>query len=337
MDDLTPRKRTVLAAIITMHTADGEPVGSKTLLEGRIPLNVSSATLRSEMAQLTDIGLLMQPHVSAGRVPTVEGYKYYVHRLVSRYPVSDAERSEIYRAVSGFDTDPDRACESAARLLAKKTGLAGVATTPEGGNLTVAHFKLIRVGRYNIAVIGITSSGGVRSRVCRTGDISEADLAKIEATLNRTMVFRSHLDLGEAAIKEIADSLGGLAAESQPIVEAARQAILLLDEAQVFVSGAESLLKYRELNLAEVLKFLSNERQLRNLVKRTGDSISAFVADETGSVFADSLSVLLGKYRCGNGLGGGLGVVGPLRINYEYVIPRLQCLCDMLSDQLIGA
>ena len=179
------RKRIVLSAIISMHTLDGEPVGSKTLLGGNIPLGVSSATLRNEMAQLTEIGLLEQPHVSAGRVPTAMGYQYYVHKLLRRNAVSEAERAQIKQQVDGFDTDPDRACEEAARLLGRVTGLAGIATTPEGNNLSVAHFRLIRVGRYNIAVIAVTSSGGVRTRICRTArELTDEELTRVQAMLN---------------------------------------------------------------------------------------------------------------------------------------------------------
>lgn len=338
MDDISMRKRIVLSAIISMHTLDGEPVGSKTLLAGNIPLGVSSATLRNEMAQLTEIGLLEQPHVSAGRVPTAMGYQYYVHKLLRRNAVSEAERAQIKQQVDGFDTDPDRACEEAAHLLGRVTGLAGIATTPEGNNLSVAHFRLIRVGRYNIAVIAVTSSGGVRTRICRTArELTDDELTRVQAMLNRSMVFIARMDLTDEMVAQAARSLGDLGWAAQPICEAAKLAIRSLDEAKVFVSGTENLLQYRELDLQEALRFLADERQIRKLVRKTDDTVKAFVADETGVVYSDSISVLIGRYRCGNGLGGGIGLVGPLRMNYDYVIPRLQCLCELLSSALIGA
>lgn len=338
MDDISPRKRVVLAAVISMHTADGEPVGSKSLLLGQTPLNVSSATLRSEMAQLTDIGLLDQPHISAGRVPTLLGYKYFVHNLMRRPPLQDSERAEIYKLVHGFDSDPVRAAEEAAAKLSDITGLVGIATTPENANLSVAHFKIMKAGRYNIAVIGITSAGGVKSRVCRVAsEISDAELAEIELLLNRGLVFVSGIDITKDYLEGLRAGADCFNAATAPIFEAARQTVVAAGEAQVFIKGSENLLNFRELNLKEALGFLANGNQIRNLSRRVGDAVTAFIGDETGYVYSDTLSVLLARYRVGNGLSGSVGVVGPLRMDYEYLVPRLQCFCNVLSDALISA
>lgn len=337
-EDISPRKRVVLAAVISLHTADGEPVGSKSLLLGQAPLNVSSATLRSEMAQLTDIGLLDQPHVSAGRVPTLLGYKYYVHNLMRRDTICDSERQDIERLVRGFDSDPVRAAEEAAARLADITGLVGVSTTPENANLSVAHFKLIKAGRFNIAVIGITSAGGVRSRVCRVNkEISDTELSEIEQLLNRGMVFVSGIDLTKGYIEGMKAASTGISPAADNIFEAARQTVAAAGQSQVFVKGSENLLNFKELNLKEALGFISNGNQIRSLSRRLGDGVTAFIGDETGYVYSDTLSVLLARYRVGNGLGGSVGVIGPLRMDYEYLVPRLQCFCNVLSDTLITA
>lgn len=337
-DDISPRKRVVLSAVISMHTADGEPVGSKSLLMGRFQLNVSSATLRNEMAQLTDIGLLEQPHVSAGRVPTMEGYKYYVHNLMHRTQLPDTEKALIRKTVMSFDADPDRAPHEAAKKLSELSGLVGLGTTPEGANVSIVHFTLMKVGRYNTAVIGVTSTGGVKSHICRTDrEFTGGELQRIEEALNRTLIFTSYLDFNMDVAELIRMKLGEAGADARPIFEAAGRVISLASEAKVFVEGREKLLKFQELNAKDIFEFLADERSLRALIKRAGDSVTAFIGDEAGAQSCEPISILVGRYRCGNGMSGGIGLVGPLRINYEYVIPRLHYFCSMLSEQLIGA
>ena len=137
------RKRRVLEAIVALYGMDGEPVGSS-LLSEYLDMAVSSATLRNEMAALTKLGLLAQPHTSAGRVPSPQGYRYYVDHLLQDIPALDPEsRRTVDSLFYNMDIEPEKLAQSAARALADLTGVAAAATTPRADDLCIAHFEVV--------------------------------------------------------------------------------------------------------------------------------------------------------------------------------------------------
>ena len=164
MDD---RKQRVLTAIVSLYSADGEPVGS-TLLSRYFDMAVSSATLRNEMAALTKLGLLEQPHTSAGRVPSAKGYRYYLDQLMEQHlRLSQEDKALVEGIFRELDYDPDQLADGAAKALADLLGCAVVVSTPRAEDVRIAHYELIQVGRSNVAVLAVTSAGGVRTRVAR--------------------------------------------------------------------------------------------------------------------------------------------------------------------------
>ena len=157
------RKRKVLRAVVALYGLDGEPVGSGLLAEhfGRA---VSSATLRNEMAALTKLGLLEQPHTSAGRVPSAKGYRYYIDNLMDApTQLSAQDKLHAQAMFREMDFDPERLAQSAARALSDWTGYAVVATTPKSDDIYIAHFEVMQVGRSTAAVLAVTSAGGAVS------------------------------------------------------------------------------------------------------------------------------------------------------------------------------
>ena len=163
------RKQRILEAIVALYANDGEPVGSG-LLANYFDMALSSATLRNEMAALTKLGLLEQPHTSAGRVPSAQGYRYYLDHLIdapSATTLSDDDRRHIDDLFACMDAEPEKLVPAAARSLADLTGCAAAATTPQAPDLCIAHFEVVQVGRYSAAALAVTSAGGVRTRVAR--------------------------------------------------------------------------------------------------------------------------------------------------------------------------
>ena len=208
MDD---RKQRVLQAIVTLYGADGEPVGSG-LLASYFDMAVSSATLRNEMAALTKLGLLEQPHTSAGRVPSAKGYRYYLDHLLEgpeATTLEDIDRIRIDELFATMDVEPEKLAPAAARALADYTGCAAAATTPRADDLCIAHFEVVQVGRYSAAILAVTSAGGVRTRVARvdTG-LSRSDAAALAQLLNRGLTFVSPEDLTQD--EEARQNLGTL-------------------------------------------------------------------------------------------------------------------------------
>ena len=217
MDD---RKRRVLRAIVTLYGADGEPVGSGLLAE-QFGHAVSSATLRNEMAALTKLGLLEQPHTSAGRVPSAKGYRYYIDNLLdtgARLPAE--EKRQIDLLFREMDYDPERLAESAARALADLTGYCVVATTPKSEDLCIAHYEVMQVGRYTAAVLAVTNAGGVRTRTAKLDfALRPGDAQRLSQALNTYLTFRSAADVREEQMRTAAQSLGS--AVYYPVLSAA--------------------------------------------------------------------------------------------------------------------
>lgn len=332
--DISDRRRMVLSAIITLHAKSGEPIGSKTLLDR---FNISSATIRNEMAALTEMGLLEQPYTSAGRVPTVSGYRYYVRNLMSLYPLSAEEQARIRGAVYALDTDPDKAAQQAARAIAEITGLAAVSTTVHGTTANIIHYELIRVGKYNVAVLGVSNAGSVKSRVCRTERVmNDGELAGVTEALNKNAVFVSREDVGRRVRDAIDAALGGIADTARPVVEAALLLISEVADVEVYTTGLQNLLRFRELSgcMMDLLEVFSDDEFLKSCFERVTEPVAVYVGDETRLSGVTDVSMVLSRFRASGGMYGGIGVAGPVRMNYEYIIPRVKFFCDSLSSML---
>ncbi|MEA5050706.1 MAG: heat-inducible transcriptional repressor HrcA [Oscillospiraceae bacterium] len=334
--NISDRKRLILKTIIALHTDSGDPVGSKSLNQFLDSISVSSATLRNEMAEMTAMGLLEQPHTSAGRVPTVEGYRYYVDNLMRPEPVTEQEKACIRDLVGAMDSDPDSAAAEAAKALSALMDLAAITTTPAGGNVQITHYEVMKTGRYNIAVMGVSSIGGVKSRVCRTArELSDAQIARVEAVLNDHMVFVSHEDVTPQLIAMADAFLGADAQACAPVISAAAAIIRSAGEVHVYCDGQDKLLAYPELDdhIRELLELFSDLSSLRRWLNYP-EPMKILVGDETGTFGMNNLSLVVGRYRAAGGRYGALSVAGPVRMNYGFIVPRLKYFCDYISDAL---
>lgn len=334
--DIGRRKSIILSKIVSLYTDSGDPVGSKILNQFLDDISVSSATIRNEMAELTALGLLEQPHTSAGRVPTAQGYRYYVDHLLRVYPLREEEKKFIDESVAEMDSDPDRAADEAARSLANLTGLAAITTTPKGGNVQMTHYEMFKTGKYNIAIVGVTSVGGVKTRVCRVRrELTPAQLGTMENLLNKVFVFVSPEDLSQERVQEAFELLGPDAELSRPVLQAVFAIIRGAQEVRVYTDGAEKLLAYREFDshIRELLELFADSEQMRERLD-ADEPLKVYVGDEPGAFGMDSLSVVMGRYRASGGRYGVLAVAGPVRMNYSFIIPRLTYFRDRVSAAL---
>lgn len=335
--DISKRKRLILSQIVALYTGSGDPVGSKILSDFLDGVSVSTATLRNEMAELTRLGLLEQPHTSAGRVPTTLGFRYYVDNLMDVRALAKEEREEIAAAVAAMDSDPDRAADEAARYLANLTGLAAITTTPRGGNVQISHFQVFKTGKYNVAILGVTSAGGVKTRVCRLADeLGETQLRELAGELNRQLCFVSAEDMDAAKAEGVRLALGWGKALFAPIASAVSAIIKSAADVRVYTEGQEKLLAYPELeaNLKDLLELFADADAIRGYLEPS-EPLKVFVGDETGwgGLFAN-LGVIVGRYRAQGGRHGALAVAGPVRMNYGWIIPRVTYFRDAISAML---
>ena len=213
------RKQRVLQAIVALYGLEGEPVGSS-VLANYFDMAVSSATLRNEMAALTKLGLLEQPHTSAGRVPSAKGYRYYLdHLLTDDQPLDRVTRARVDAVFASLDHEPEKLAQGAAKALAAISGCTAAVSTPCAEDLCIAHYEVVQVGRSAAAVLAVTTAGYVRTRVARvrTG-LSRENAAALAALLNRNLTFVAPMDLSPRLLAELC---GQISPELVPVVSAA--------------------------------------------------------------------------------------------------------------------
>ena len=334
--DISNRKQLILTKIVALHTDSGDPVGSHLLQEYLDNLSVSTATLRNEMAQLTAMGFLQQPHTSAGRIPTEMGYRYFLNHLIRTSALTQREKKSVSQEISQMDSDPDKAAEMAANSLARLSGLGAISTTPVGTEMQMSYYELIKIGRYNTAVMGVTTLGAIKSRVCRAqNELSSEELSKIQTALNSTLRFVSYADVTDDLLKAAVSACGTGNPAAAAVVGTAAELLQSLTEVRVSRAGQRNLLKYWELSdkVDQVVRLFEEKDRLAKLLSRDGD-IDCYVGTEIGEDY-NALSMVVGRYRVAGGGHGGVAVVGPVRMDYTKIIPGLKTFCDMMSEKLI--
>lgn len=331
MDD---RKQRVLDAIVLLYGSGGEPIGSG-LLADYFGQSVSSATLRNEMAALTKLGLLEQPHTSAGRVPSAKGYRDYLDRLLSHGvdPLGAGDRQQIDALFAEMDMEPDHLAQSAARTLSSITGLAAAATTPNAEDQCIAHYEVVQVGRNAAAVLAVTNAGGVRTRVARTqGNLTRADAQEAARFLNENLTFRSAPDLSARYRQQLVQAAGE---ELAPVVAAA--ILLLSARPSVYLEGAQNLVRWPEtrVELADLLALFAREDTARQAIAPMGGRITVTLGEDLESPMP-GLCVVSKNYLAGGGQTGTMAVIGPKRMDFRRVIPVLDYFAVKLGQCMSG-
>lgn len=329
------RKQRILEAIVALYAMGGEPVGSG-LLANYFDMAVSSATLRNEMAALTRLGLLEQPHTSAGRVPSAQGYRYYLDHLLTApgsITLPDEDRAAIDAMFSQMDIEPEKLARSAARALAETAGCAAAITTPQAPDLCIAHFEVVQVGRYSAAVLAVTSAGGVRTRVARveTG-LTRTDAAEIAQLLNSRLTFVAPQDMDPMLTASLALAAGRRLA---PVVLAAQA--LVDTEPQAYLEGAQYLAQMPDVrqNLGALLEIFSDSRAAIELLEPDGGKITAKLGSDTDPAMPGA-SIVSKRYLAGGGLTGTVTLIGSTRMEYRRTIPILDYFAAKLGQSMAG-
>ena len=329
------RKQRILEAIVALYSTDGEPVGSG-LLASYFDMAVSSATLRNEMAALTRLGLLEQPHTSAGRVPSAEGYRYYLDHLLTApgaTTLPDSDKAQIDAMFDQMDIEPEKLARSAAQALAEAAGCAAAITTPQASDLCIAHFEVVQVGRYSAAVLAVTSAGGVRTRVARveTG-LTRTDATQIAQLLNSRLTFVAPQDMDPMLIASLVMAAGRRLA---PVVMAAQA--LVATEPQAYLEGAQYLAQMPDVrqNLGTLLEVFSDSREALALLAPDGGKITAKLGTDTDPAMPGAC-IVSKRYLAGGGLTGTVALIGSTRMEYRRVIPILDYFAAKLGHSMAG-
>ena len=334
--ELTERKKKVLRSVVDLYIRTAEPVGSKAITE--LPdMNYSSATIRNEMADLTTMGYLEQPHTSAGRVPSAAGYRLYVDELMLDYRLSMDETKSINIAIEEKMQRVDRMVEKVAKLVSQATDLPAISVASRHGGATVRHFELIQAGPGSvILVVMLTNEEVVNKLIKLPVNVTEADLKILSAVLNVTMTDLPADDFTPELLERVMASAGAAASLVPVILEFTVETLNRQGTTNMAVAGQMRLLgqpEYRDVDKAQRVLTTLDEDTLSNLpaVMQNANGTQVLVGPEHVAQELKDTSVVMTKFDIGDGMHAMIGVVGPTRMDYAKITARLSYFAESLS------
>ena len=331
---LTPRQQQILSAIVELYIKTGEPVGSK-LIAKTASLNVSPATIRSEMANLYEWGYLEQPHTSAGRVPSHLGYREYIDALMSCEALKQEERDEIESLFNVKNPDPDKLLVDAAEALSEYTGYATLTSSIVPKTVRVRKIELIAAGTNTVVILLVASNGVIRNKVCRTDfNVTREIIEFFNKFANSRISGRSIESITGSYISSVSMTLGEYSRMFTTILMAIYELCSEVGEDRYYTSGTTKLLEYDEASkmARELLTLLDDRNRLQALFAPHQQNFKVIIGKENPTVELTGSSVLLTHYNIGGQPAGMVGLIGPVRLNYSRLIPHLEYFAKMLGD-----
>jgi heat-inducible transcriptional repressor len=329
------RRLAVLRAIVEDYVATHEPVGSRSLVE-RHSLGVSPATIRNDMAALEDEGLIAQPHTSAGRVPTDQGYRVFVDRLSQVKPMSAAERKAITSFLDGA-VDLDDVMARSVRLLAQLTRQVALIQYPSLTRSTVRHIELVSLTPTRVLLVLIADTGRVEQRVIDTGAVLDDELlGRLRARLLERVVGQRLVDVADR-VGDLADSFAaGEAAAVRAVVATLLETVVERHEERVMLAGTANLAAYGEDwggSVRPVLEALEEQMILLRLLgeSRATDALTVRIGHENAVESLSGTSVVTVGYARGDEVVAQLGVVGPTRMDYPSTMGSVRAVARYLG------
>ena len=334
--ELTERKKKVLRSVVDLYIRTAEPVGSKAITE--LPdMKYSSATIRNEMADLTTMGYLEQPHTSAGRIPSAAGYRLYVDELMADYRLSMDEAKSINDSLEAKMQRVDKMVEKVAKLVSQATDLPAISVASRAGGATVTRFELLEAGTGSyILILMLSNEEVVNKRIRLPLHLEDTDLKLLTALLNATMTGISAEELTTELLDRVMRSAGNGASLVPVIVEFTVETLRRSGSANMAVAGQMRLLshpEYRNIDKAQKVINGLDEEALSGLpaVMQNASGTKVIVGPENVSEELKDTSVVMTKFDIGDGMQGMIGVVGPTRMDYAKVTARLSYFAESLS------
>lgn len=336
--ELSKRKIKILQAIIRTYLETGEPVGSRTISKDS-DLNLSSATIRNEMADLEEMGYIIQPHTSAGRIPSDKGYRWYVDSLM----VDKAnEIIDIKQDLEEKAGKIDILLQYIAKLLAKDTNYTSMVSKPHYTHKKIKFVQLTDVDEHQILAVIVIEGNIVKNKLLNILEsIDKEAILKMNIILN---TFLQGLDITEINMQIIANmkaQAGEYATILSDVLDVIAEVIAEVDNVEIYTSGATNILKYPELSdsekASEILYTFEEKKQLTQLIgdklsEEESRGIQVYIGDETPVESMKDCAVVTATYEIEEGVYGKVGIVGPKRMDYEKVVGTLQNLMTQLDD-----
>ena len=335
--ELTDRQHIILKAIIQNYLETGEPVGSRTLSKST-DLNLSSATIRNEMADLEDMGYIFQPHTSAGRIPSDKGYRLYVDMLMAD---KEQELSDLKNVVLEKSDKVDKVLKQAARVLANNTNYATMISAPVNHKNTLKFIQLSQVDPEQIVAVIVMTGNVIKNKIIEVDEeLGNETMLKLNMLLNTSLNGMSIEEINLGLIARLKEQAGIHSKVISDVLDAVADIIHVEDDMEIYTCGATNIFKYPELSdkqsAQEIISAFEEKQQLAELVTETlsneeNTGIQVYIGDETAVKTMKDCSVVTATYELGEGMRGTIGIIGPKRMDYEHVMKTLQTLKNELD------
>ncbi len=333
--DLSDRKRKILQAIIDEYIGTAEPVGSRAISK-KENLGLSSATIRNEMADLEEMGYLIQPHTSAGRVPSDEGYRFYVNSLMRNYKIGMEAVAQLQSVLETRVSQLERLIKYAGVIASSLTDYTTVVTAPKENGFEIKKIDLVMVASQSAMLIVVTRT--VRSQVINI-DIDDITCSRLAEILNRNLSGLAADDITFEKIQDIQkEAERNMSVHPKALIDIMHfvyDTITSEKETEIYVNNAKSILQYPEYSDIEkaqqIFSFLEDKENLKKLVKANeGKGVEAKIGKENDDEIMKDCSLVSINYSLGDKTGGSLAVIGPKRMNYAKVFASL----DLISNEI---
>ena len=355
-EQLDERKVKILKAIIKNYLETGEPVGSRTISKFT-DMKLSSATIRNEMADLEELGYIVQPHTSAGRIPTDKGYRLYVDDMMSEkeqnitnreneVAVKEQELSSMKDMLGEMVEKVEELLQNVAKVLAKDTNYATMVTTPKVTGNKLKFVQLSQLEANKILAVIVMEGNLIRNKVITVSeDLSQENLLKLNILKNTTLTGLTLEQMNLSIVSKMENQAGEHINLVKEVLDAIVDTISSADDLKIYTSGATNIFKYPELSdstkASELIYALEEKQGLSGLVNDKEDSdkteddnhgIQVYIGNETPVESMKDCSVVTATYELQDGMKGTIGIIGPKRMDYEKVVDTLKNMRTQLDD-----
>ncbi len=335
--ELDDRKTKILNAIIKNYMETGEPVGSRTISK-YTDLNLSSATIRNEMADLEELGYIVQPHTSAGRIPSDKGYRFYVDHLMEE---KNEEISDMKNFVIEHTEKMEQVLQQVAKILANNTNYATMVSAPSYHKNKVKFIQLSNVDENQILAVIVTEGNIVKNKIISVSEsIDNETMLKLNFLLNANLNGLALQEINLQTISKLKEQAGIHSDIISNVLDTIAETMGAEDDIRIYTSGATNFFKYPELSdsekASELISTFEEKQQLaglvtENLLDEENTGIQVYIGDESPIQTMKDCSVVTATYELGEGVRGTIGIVGPKRMDYEKVMNNLKTLKDSLE------
>lgn len=336
--ELDERKITILKAIIKNYMDTGEPVGSRTISK-YMDTKWSSATIRNEMSDLEEMGYIIQPHTSAGRIPSDKGYRFYVDQIMQE---KDNEVTEIQELMIQRVDRLESVLKKLAKLLARDTNYAAMISGPQYHRNKLKFLQLSKVDTYKLLIVTVVEGNIIKNTIVNVQEeISNEDILNLNILLNSNLNGLTIEEINLGVISKMKEQAG---THSQVVDLVLNEVAAVIkadeDDLQIYTSGATNIFKYPELSdnqkASQLLSTLEHTENLQKLVNDVNESdsetgIQVYIGEESPVQAMKDCSVVTANYDLGEGIRGTIGIIGPKRMDYEKVLKTLRTVMTQLD------